>query len=88
MRQDWVESRLAGFFGSWSRVVARWPAPFILLPLLLTAVLLLGLVRNPVLIKDHLDLYTPTDAPALADLAQLDALFPLPDTDPFYFQRR
>lgn len=38
--------------------------------------------------KDELELYTPTDAQARLELRQLDELFHINDSDPFYATRR
>ncbi|KAI6241665.1 SSD domain-containing protein [Aphelenchoides fujianensis] len=89
MRLDCVERCFARFFAKYIRVVVVCPLPFAAIPVLLTAILSLGLNKHSAaFIKDDLDLYTPTDARARTELRQLDALFHINDTDPFYASRR
>ncbi|KAI6201068.1 SSD domain-containing protein [Aphelenchoides besseyi] len=89
MRLDCVERFLARFFARYIRIVVLCPLPFVTIPILLTAVLSLGLSRHTkAFIKDNLDLYTPTDARARTELQQLDSLFHINDSDPFYASRR
>ena len=89
MRLDCVERRFAQLFSDYIRLVVIQPVPFILLPLILTAVLSVGLLRHShAFIKDELELYTPTDARARDEHRLLDKLFHINDTDPFYATRR
>lgn len=89
MRIDCIERRFAALFGQYIRIVVIQPAPFIIIPVLLTTVLSVGLLRHSeAFIKDELELYTPTDAKARQELEQLDSLFHINDTDPFYATRR
>ncbi|TKR57948.1 hypothetical protein L596_030585 [Steinernema carpocapsae] len=89
MRIDCVERRFALLFAHYGRYVVKCPYPFIIIPVLLAAGLSCGLLRHSeAFMKDELDLYTPTDAKARAELKQLDDLFHINDTDPFYATRR
>uniref|UniRef100_A0A914D0N6 SSD domain-containing protein n=1 Tax=Acrobeloides nanus TaxID=290746 RepID=A0A914D0N6_9BILA len=89
MRLDCVERRFAQLFSNYIRLVVIQPVPFILLPILITAVLSVGLLRHSdAFVKDELELYTPTDARARDELRLLDRLFHINDTDPFYATRR
>jgi hypothetical protein len=75
-------------FAQHARIVAAHPWPFVLLPLLVTAVCAGGFIRNPPLIKDELDLYTPLNAPARRELATIQQLYTVDDNSPFYAYRR
>lgn len=89
MRFDCVERRLALLFANYARFIVFFPWPFIILPSIVTVSLGSGLLRHSVaFIKDELDLYTPTDALARRELQQLDTLFHINDSDPFYASRR
>lgn len=89
MRFDCVERRFSALFSSYIKVVVACPVPFIVLPVLLTAVLSTGLSRHSkAFVKDDLDLYTPTNARARRELQHLDQLFHIDDRDPFYASRR
>ncbi|CAI4232299.1 unnamed protein product [Auanema sp. JU1783] len=89
MRFDCVEREFANIFGKYSGVVVRHPVPFIILPFLLTCALSTGLLNHKkAFMKDELELYTPTDAQARRELEQLDKLFHINDSDPFYATRR
>ncbi|CAI5443983.1 unnamed protein product [Caenorhabditis angaria] len=89
MRFDCVERRFARAFGAYSGLVVRHPLPFFIIPILITAFLSTGLLRHEqAFMKDELELYTPTDAKARTELRQLDHLFHINDSDPFYATRR
>ncbi|EYC39095.1 hypothetical protein Y032_0676g1430 [Ancylostoma ceylanicum] len=89
MRIDCLEKRLARAFGYYSGLVVLCPLPFILIPVLITIGLSTGLVwHGQAFMKDELELYTPTDAQARIELRDLDALFHINDSDPFYATRR
>lgn len=89
MRFDCIERRVANLFGHHARVVVRHPWPFIVIPILVSITLSVGFIRHSgAFIKDELELYTPTDAPAHAEYRQLDRLFHINDSDPFYSTRR
>ncbi|UMM22698.1 hypothetical protein L5515_003785 [Caenorhabditis briggsae] len=89
MRFDCIERRFAHAFGAYSGVVVRHPFPFFIVPILITAALTTGLFRHEqAFMKDELELYTPTDAQARKELDQLDRLFHINDSDPFYATRR
>lgn len=89
MRFDCIEKRFAHAFGAYSGVVVRHPFPFFIIPILITAGLSTGLLRHEqAFMKDELELYTPTDAQARKELSQLDHLFHINDSDPFYATRR
>ncbi|CAB3402413.1 unnamed protein product [Caenorhabditis bovis] len=89
MRFDCIERRFAHAFGLYSGVVVRHPLPFLIVPLIITLALSTGLTRHEqAFMKDELELYTPTDAQARKELQQLDELFHINDSDPFYATRR
>uniref|UniRef100_A0A1I7XJA6 Patched family protein n=1 Tax=Heterorhabditis bacteriophora TaxID=37862 RepID=A0A1I7XJA6_HETBA len=89
MRIDCVEKRFALVFAKYSTIVVRCPLPFIIVPVVITSVLSTGLIwHNQAFMKDELELYTPTDAQARYELQQLDHLFHINDSDPFYATRR
>ncbi|KAK6745211.1 hypothetical protein RB195_011745 [Necator americanus] len=89
MRIDCLEKRLARAFGYYSGLVVLCPLPFIVIPVLITIGLSTGLVwHGQAFMKDELELYTPTDAQARIELRDLDALFHINDSDPFYATRR
>ncbi|GMR41816.1 hypothetical protein PMAYCL1PPCAC_12011 [Pristionchus mayeri] len=89
MRIDWVERRFAALFADYSGIVVSKPIPFILFPLIITSLLATGLLHHgQAFMKDELELYTPTDAMARQELNQLDQLFHINDSDPFYATRR
>uniref|UniRef100_A0AC34GN64 SSD domain-containing protein n=1 Tax=Panagrolaimus sp. ES5 TaxID=591445 RepID=A0AC34GN64_9BILA len=89
MRVDCIERRFASLFGFYIKIIVYQPAPFIIIPTLITAILSIGLLRHSnAFVKDELELYTPTDAKARQELDQLDVLFHINDTDPFYATRR
>ncbi|KAH7731240.1 Protein PTR-19 c [Aphelenchoides avenae] len=89
MRFECVERRLSRLFANYAHYVVAAPAPFIIIPVVLTAFLSTGLLRHSeAFVKDELDLYTPRDARAREELKQLDVLFHINDTDPFYASRR
>lgn len=89
MRLDCLERRLAKAFGHYSGLVVLCPLPFILIPVFVTIGLSTGLVwHGQAFMKDEIDLYTPTDAQARVEVRQLDALFHINDSDPFYATRR
>ena len=89
MRVDCIERRFASLFGSYIKIIVYQPAPFIIIPTILTAILSVGLLRHSkAFVKDELELYTPTDAKARHELDHLDVLFHINDTDPFYATRR
>uniref|UniRef100_A0A914RVD0 SSD domain-containing protein n=1 Tax=Parascaris equorum TaxID=6256 RepID=A0A914RVD0_PAREQ len=89
MRFDCVQRRLALLFANYARFIVFFPWPFIILPSIVTVSLGSGLLRHSVaFIKDELDLYTPTDALARRELQQLDTLFHINDSDPFFASRR
>lgn len=89
MRLDCIERRFASLFGSYIKLVVIQPAPFIIIPVLISLVLSTGLLKHSdAFVKDELELYTPTDAKARQELDQLDKLFHINDTDPFYATRR
>ncbi|PAV84529.1 hypothetical protein WR25_22041 isoform A [Diploscapter pachys] len=89
VRFDCVEKRFAKLFGNYSTIVVRYPLPFFILPILLSCGLGIGLTRHKqAFMKDELELYTPTDAQARRELKQLDTLFHINDSDPFYATRR
>ncbi|CAI2348599.1 unnamed protein product [Caenorhabditis sp. 36 PRJEB53466] len=89
MRFDCIERRFAHAFGAYSGVVVRCPLPFFIIPIIVTTILSTGLVRHEqAFMKDELELYTPTDAQARKELDQLDTLFHINDSDPFYATRR
>ncbi|VDM51870.1 unnamed protein product [Angiostrongylus costaricensis] len=89
MRADVAERLLARAFGYYSGVVIACPLPFIITPVLVTIGLSTGLQwYTQALVKDEIDLYTPTNARVRAEIKQLDALFHINDTDPFYATRR
>ncbi|WKY02116.1 hypothetical protein Q1695_015826 [Nippostrongylus brasiliensis] len=70
-------------------LVVFCPLPFIIIPILITAGLSTGLLwHQQAFMKDELALYTPTDAQARDEVRQLDALFHINDSDPFYATRR
>ncbi|ETN74406.1 hypothetical protein NECAME_13017 [Necator americanus] len=88
MRIDCLEKRLARAFGYYSGLVVLCPLPFIVIPVLITVGLSTGLVwHGQAFMKDELELYTPTDAQARIELRDLDALFHINDSDPFYATR-
>lgn len=89
MRLACVEQRLSRLFAVYAQHVVASPIPFIAVPVLLTGLLSTGLLRHSeAFVKDELDLYTPRDARAREELRQLDTLFHINDTDPFYASRR
>jgi hypothetical protein len=89
MRFDCIERRFATLFGNYARVVCHQPWPFIVIPVLLTAILVTGFRRHTAaFLKDELDLYTPTNAPARDEHRQLDQLFHINDSDAYYATRR
>ncbi|CAJ0943304.1 unnamed protein product, partial [Mesorhabditis belari] len=89
MRIDCIERRFAVLFSEYASIVVRWPLFFVLIPMMVTAALSTGLLRHKqAFMKDELELYTPTDAKARDELAQLDQLFHINDSDPFYATRR
>ncbi|VDD85209.1 unnamed protein product [Enterobius vermicularis] len=89
MRFDCAERRFSNLFARYIRYVVAYPWPFIIPPFLLALALSTGLLRHgQAFIKDELDLYTPTDARARQEFQQLDTLFHINDSDPFYATRR
>ncbi|CAJ0581174.1 unnamed protein product, partial [Mesorhabditis spiculigera] len=89
MRIDCVERRFAAVFADYASIVVKCPWPFVIIPVIITISLSTGLLRHKqAFMKDELELYTPTDAKARDELAQLDQLFHINDSDPFYATRR
>ncbi|VDM48601.1 unnamed protein product [Toxocara canis] len=89
MRLDCVQRRFSRLFARYARYLVFFPWPFIILPLIVTVTLGSGFVRHTeAFIKDELDLYTPINALARHELQQLDTLFRINDSDPFYASRR
>ncbi|KJH50302.1 hypothetical protein DICVIV_03585 [Dictyocaulus viviparus] len=89
MHINCLERRLRKIFVYYSRIVVHYPLPFIVLPVLISTVLSTGLQRHgQTLMKETLDLYTPTNAQARIELKHLDSLFHINDSDPFYAIRR
>uniref|UniRef100_A0A914GW48 Uncharacterized protein n=1 Tax=Globodera rostochiensis TaxID=31243 RepID=A0A914GW48_GLORO len=89
MRLDFLERALSRCFSAHIRIVTLRPAPFLLLPLISSALLSIGLLRLlDALVKDELELYTSTDARARGELRELATLFHINDTDLFYASRR
>ncbi|CAD5220789.1 unnamed protein product [Bursaphelenchus xylophilus] len=89
MRFDCVERRFSRLFSRYILVVNRNPLPFLVIPFCLTLFLGVGLNRHTqAFVKDELDLYTPTGAMSRSEFKQLDRLFHINDTDPFYASRR
>nr|CDJ96696.1 Patched domain containing protein [Haemonchus contortus] len=89
MRLDCLEKRLAKAFGHYSGLVVLCPLPFIVIPIFITIGLSTGLVwHGQAFMKDELELYTPTDAQARVEVRELDSLFHINDSDPFYATRR
>ncbi|CAJ0596985.1 unnamed protein product [Cylicocyclus nassatus] len=89
MRIDCLEKRLSRAFAYYSGLVVLCPLPFILIPILVTIALSTGLIwHGQAFMKDELELYTPTDAQARIELRDLDAMFHINDSDPFYATRR
>uniref|UniRef100_A0A0N5ATA6 SSD domain-containing protein n=1 Tax=Syphacia muris TaxID=451379 RepID=A0A0N5ATA6_9BILA len=89
MRFDCAEKRFSNLFARYIHYVVICPWPFIATPFVLSLILSTGLLRHgKAFIKDELDLYTPTDARARKEFQQLDTLFHINDSDPFYATRR
>ncbi len=72
---------VSSFFRDYSRLVAKWPLPFLVLPIMVTGVLSAGifiysdrLAENPS--EDQLALFLPADVPAMRHLAILKKHFP------------
>ena len=78
-----VEKFFGDIFAWYGRIVARWPLPFILLPMLVCALMGLGLLS----IQYETDLeklYTPIDGVAFKDKQAVQELFPDEDATDFY----
>ncbi|VDK49390.1 unnamed protein product [Anisakis simplex] len=89
MRADCVEKRFTRFFSEYARYVLLFPWPFMIVPLITTVLLSLGLSRYPqAFLKDQIDLYIPMNTVAHYEFRQLDSLFHINDSDPFYAIRR
>ncbi|KAL3102567.1 hypothetical protein niasHS_000895 [Heterodera schachtii] len=88
MRLVCPQRALSRCFSSHIRFVLLRPVPFVLLPLLSSALFSLGLLRiSDALLKDNLELYTPTNARARAELRELGDLFHINDSDPYDMKR-
>ncbi|KAL3113363.1 hypothetical protein niasHT_018978 [Heterodera trifolii] len=88
MRLVCPQRALSRCFSSHIRLVLLRPVPFVLLPLLSSALFSLGLLRiSDALLKDNLELYTPTNARARAELRELGDLFHINDSDPYDMRR-
>ncbi|KAL3074453.1 hypothetical protein niasHS_015283 [Heterodera schachtii] len=88
MRLVCPQRALSRCFSSHIRFVLLRPVPFVLLPLLSSALFSLGLLRlSDALLKDNLELYTPTNARARAELRELGDLFHINDSDPYDMRR-
>jgi hypothetical protein len=75
MQIGFLERPLSKLFQQYAVLVAKSPGPFIAAPLALTAVLSVGLLRfSSAVVKDEIDLYTPTNAQARRELHLLDSL--------------
>lgn len=89
MGVHFLERTLRRLFVPHGQLLVARPWPFLVVPLLLSALLSLGLLGFPAaMMKDELALYTSTNAQAQRELAELDRLFHINDTDPFYASRR
>ncbi|MFH4974746.1 hypothetical protein AB6A40_001455 [Gnathostoma spinigerum] len=89
MRFDCIEQPFASLLAKYAQLVTRYPWPFIVLPIVLTCFLSTGLTKHSdAFLKDNLDLYTPTDARSVYELHQIDRLFHINDSDPFFALRR
>lgn len=85
---DCIERRLAALFYRYGKLVHRCPAPFIIVPILITAGLMCGLVLKLDVLKDDISLYTPSDGRAKSEKLSLRYNFAIDDTDPFFAERR
>uniref|UniRef100_A0A915E629 Uncharacterized protein n=1 Tax=Ditylenchus dipsaci TaxID=166011 RepID=A0A915E629_9BILA len=89
MRFAFVERLFARFFASYIGYVIACPVPFFVLTLVLSGFLSCGLLKHSeAFIKDDLQLYTPTDAKARKELMELENMFYINDSDPYYATRR
>ncbi|CAI5439952.1 unnamed protein product [Caenorhabditis angaria] len=73
-----LERKAAGFFHSYGLIVARYPAIFMVLPILTTMFFATGLIGLEPL-SDALYLYTPTDAPSKTERRIIHDAWPLVD---------
>lgn len=88
MHFDCVERRLSKCFCRFASVIARWPLPFIVIPIMVTSSMSLGFVWRFEVVKDDLDLYTPTDGPSKLERKSLQRYFDIKDSDEYFAQRR
>ncbi|KAI1713431.1 patched family domain-containing protein [Ditylenchus destructor] len=89
MRLNYVEKQLSTLFSKYIGIVICYPLAFFVIPIILTAFLCLGILRySEAFIKDDILLYTPTNARARQELKELDELFYINDSSPYYAARR
>lgn len=89
MRFEFVEQNFSKLFSNYIGIVSAYPLPFFIIPLILSICLSTGIFKHSdALIKDEIELYTPTNAKARQELQQLESLFYINDSDPFYASRR
>ncbi len=75
---------VSSFFRDHSRLVAKWPLPFLVVPILITGVLTAALVLKIDRLEetpqeDRLMLFLPQDVPSMRNLKTLKKLFPPKD---------
>lgn len=89
MRFEYVERNFANIFSNYIGIVSAHPMPFFIIPLVLSLLLSTGIFKHSdALVRDEIILYTPKNAQAHYELKQLESLFYINDSDPFYASRR
>uniref|UniRef100_A0A0N5BIX9 SSD domain-containing protein n=1 Tax=Strongyloides papillosus TaxID=174720 RepID=A0A0N5BIX9_STREA len=73
---DCIEKPLAIFFRNYGVLVARYPLPFIIIPLILTLITSIGIFHLNT-ISDAIYLFTPSDAPSKMERQVIHNLWPL-----------
>lgn len=73
---DCIEKPLAIFFYNYGVLVAKYPYPFILIPIFITSIMSIG-IFNLNTISDAIYLFTPSDAPSKMERQVIHNLWPL-----------
>ncbi|CEF65979.1 Sterol-sensing domain and Patched family-containing protein [Strongyloides ratti] len=73
---DCIEKPLAIFFHNYGVLVAKYPYPFILIPIIITSIMSIGIFHLNT-ISDAIYLFTPSDAPSKMERQVIHNLWPL-----------